>query len=171
MDVARYGEWATPAYTNAKVRENYGRRFRIAYPNEQLPAARPLLTTPIHGRLDAANAVWGASYGLEHALWFQRSQDVTPGTERLETATLRRSNAWDAVGEESRAVREGVGLIETTNFAKYEFTGPGARAFLDRILTNRLPATGRIALSPMLNEDGRLIGDFTVAALPGRLGV
>ncbi len=166
MDVARYGEWATPAYTNAKVRENYGRRFRIAYPNEQLPAARPLLTTPIHGRLDAANAVWGASYGLEHALWFQRSQDVTPGTERLETATLRRSNAWDAVGEESRAVREGVGLIETTNFAKYEFTGPGARAFLDRILTNRLPATGRIALSPMLNEDGRLIGDFTVAALP-----
>ena len=166
MDVARFGEWATPAYTNAKVRENYGRRFRIAYPNEQLPAARPLLTTPIHGRLDAANAVWGASYGLEHALWFQRSQDVTPGTERLETATLRRSNAWDAVGEESRAVREGVGLIETTNFAKYEFTGPGARAFLDRILTNRLPATGRIALSPMLNEDGRLIGDFTVAALP-----
>ena len=89
-----------------------------------------------------------------------------PGAERLETATLRRSNAWDAVAEESRAVREGVGLIETTNFAKYEFTGPGARAFLDRILTNRLPETGRIALSPMLNDDGRLIGDFTVAALP-----
>ena len=64
-------------------------------------------------------------------------------------------------------MREGVGLIETTNFAKYEFTGPGARDFLARILTNRLPAAGRIALSPMLNEDGRLIGDFTVAALPG----
>ena len=167
MDVARFGEWATPAYTNAKVRENYGRRFRIAYPNEQLPAARPLLTTPIHGRLDAANAVWGASYGLEHALWFQRSEDVTPGTARLETATLRRSNAWDAVAEESLAVRSGVGLIETTNFAKYEFTGPGARDFLDGILTNRLPQPGRIVLSPMLNHDGRLIGDFTVAGLPG----
>jgi dimethylglycine dehydrogenase len=63
-------------------------------------------------------------------------------------------------------VRENVGLIETTNFAKYEFTGPDARAFLDRILSNRLPDTGRIALSPMLNEDGRLIGDFTIAALP-----
>ncbi len=87
---------------------------------------------------------------------------------RLETATLRRSNAWEAVAEESRAVREGVGMIETTNFAKYEFTGPGARAFLDGILTNRLPDRGRIALSPMLNEQGRLVGDFTVAALPPR---
>ncbi len=166
MDVARFGDWATPAYTNAKVRENYGRRFRIAYPNEQLPSARPLLASPIYDRLDSANAVWGTSYGLEHALWFQRDADVVPGAERLETATLRRSNAWEAVAEESRAVREGVGLIETTNFAKYEFSGPGARAYLDRILSNRIPQTGRIALSPMLNEVGRLIGDFTVASLP-----
>jgi dimethylglycine dehydrogenase len=166
MDVARFGDWATPAYTNAKVRENYGRRFRIAYPNEQLPAARPLLTSPIHDRLDSANAVWGVSYGLEHALWFQRAADVVPGSPRLETATLRRSNAWRAVAEECHAVREGVGLIETTNFAKYAFSGPGARAYLDGILANTLPGTGRIALSPMLNEQGRLIGDFTVAALP-----
>lgn len=161
MDVARYGDWATPAYTHAKVVENYGRRFRIAYPNEQLPAARPLITSPVHDRLDAANAVWGAAYGLEHALWFQR-----PGEERLETPTLRRSNAWQAVAEESLAVREGVGLLETTNFAKYEVSGPGARAWLDRLLAGRIPAPGRIALSPMLNEAGRLIGDFTVAALP-----
>ena len=39
MDVARYGDWATLAYTNAKVRENYSRRFRITFPNEELPAA------------------------------------------------------------------------------------------------------------------------------------
>ena len=161
MDVARYGDWATPAYTSAKVRENYGRRFRIAYPNEQLPAARPLITSPVHDRLDAANAVWGVAYGLEHALWFQQ-----PGHDRVETPTLRRSNAWQAVAEESRAVREGVGLIETTNFAKYEVSGPGARDWLDHLLAGRIPAPGRIALSPMLNEAGRLVGDFTVAALP-----
>ena len=61
MDVARYGDYATLAYTNAKVQENYRRRFRITFPNEELPAARPLLTTPIHDRLTAANAVWGAT--------------------------------------------------------------------------------------------------------------
>jgi dimethylglycine dehydrogenase len=166
MDVARFGDWATPSYTDVKVRENYGRRFRIAYPNEQLPGARPLRMSPVHDRLDAAHAVWGVSYALEHALWFQRDADLTPGRPRLETPTLRRSNAWPAVGEESRAVRDGVGMIETTSFAKHEFTGPGARAFLDRVLANRLPRTGRMALSPMLNEHGRLIGDLTVAALP-----
>ncbi len=162
MDVARFGDWATPAYTNAKVRENYGRRFRIAYPNEELPAARPLLTSPVHGRLDAAGAVWGAAYGLETALWFQQ-----PGGERVEAPTLRRSNAWDRVAEESRAVRDGVGMIETTGFAKYAFSGSGAREFLDGLLAGRLPAPGRLALSPMLNDAGKLIGDFTVAALPG----
>ena len=71
MDVARYGDYATLAYTNAKVQENYRRRFRITFPNEELPDARPLLTTPIYDRLTEANAVWGATFGLEHALWFQ----------------------------------------------------------------------------------------------------
>ena len=56
-------------------------------------------------------------------------------------------------------------MIETTGFAKHEFAGPGARAALDRLMTNRIPTTGRLALTPMLNEAGRLIGDFTVAAL------
>ena len=32
MDVARFGEWATRGYTNAKVRENYARRFSIRFP-------------------------------------------------------------------------------------------------------------------------------------------
>ena len=73
MDVARFGDYATLAYTNAKVQENYRRRFRITFPNEELPAARPLRTTPIYDRLTAANAVWGASFGLEHALWFQEA--------------------------------------------------------------------------------------------------
>lgn len=183
MDVARFGDWATPAYTDAKVRENYGRRFRIAYPNEQLPAARKVAVSPIYDRLDAARAVWGVSFGLEHALWFDvdheagtaeqdqegasdADQREAAATRLVETPTLRRSNAWGAVGRECAAVRERVGLIETTNFAKYEFAGPGARAFVDRILANRIPATGRLALSPMLNEAGRLIGDFTIAALP-----
>ena len=53
MDVARFGDWATLAYTNAKVRENYSRRFRIRFPNEELPAARPLRTSPIYDRLVA----------------------------------------------------------------------------------------------------------------------
>ena len=57
MDVARYGDWATRTYTNAKVRENYSRRFRIRFPNEELPAGRPLQTTPLYDTFIAQGAV------------------------------------------------------------------------------------------------------------------
>ncbi len=158
MDVARFGDWATMAYTNAKVRENYSRRFRIRFPNEELPAARPLRMTPVYDRLNAKGAVFGAAFGLEHALWF-----APMGTVAREDITYRRSNAHGPVGDECRAVRSAVGLSEISSFAKYEVTGPGASAWLDRILANKLPPENRLTLSPMLNDDGKLIGDFTVA--------
>ena len=158
MDVARYGDYATLAYTNAKVQENYRRRFRITFPNEELPDARPLLTTPIRDRLTDANAVWGATFGLEHALWFQRE-----GLEPKEDVTFRRSNAWECVAEEVAAVRERVGMTEISNYAKYRVTGPGAEAWLSSLLTARMPAPGRITLTAMLNDAGRIVGEFTVA--------
>ena len=150
MDVARFGDYATLAYTNAKVQENYRRRFRITFPNEELPAGRPLLTTPIYDRLIAANAVWGATFGLEHALWFQKA-----GLEPKEDVTFRRSNAWECVSEEVTAVRERVGMTEISNYAKYRVTGPGAESWLSSLLTQRMPAPGRITLTAMLNEAGR----------------
>ena len=164
MDNARFGDWATPRYTNSKVRENYGRRFRITFPNEELPDAREHMQSPIHDRLESHNAVWGASYGLEVALWFQ-----THGKAE-ENVTFRRSNAFDVVAEEVAAVRNGVGIFETTGYAKYEVTGTGARAWLDGLLTNNIPPAGRLALTPMLNHQGKIIGDFTVGCLTDALG-
>ncbi|MEQ8604271.1 MAG: FAD-dependent oxidoreductase [Marivibrio sp.] len=158
MDVARYGDWTTMAYTQAKVRENYSRRFRIRYPNEELPAARGLRKTPIYERLKARGAVFGASFGLEVPLWF-----APEGTEPVEQVTFKRSNAFGPVKAECKAVREGVGLAEISSFAKYEVTGPDAEAWLSRLLANKLPKEGRLSLAPMLNEKGKLIGDFTVA--------
>src|SRR6185295_18350669 len=109
----RFGDWTTMAYTNAKVRENYSRRFRIRFPNEELPAARPLRTTPVYERLKSKGAVFGVGYGLEHALWFAPSPMVPS-----EDVTYRRSNAHEPVGNECRAVRSGVGLIEISTFGR-----------------------------------------------------
>jgi len=160
MDVARFGDWATVAYTNAKVRENYSRRFRIRFPNEELPAARPLRTTPAYDALAGERAVFGVSYGLEHALWF-----APEGTEPVEEVTFRRSNAHEPVAAECAVVRNGVGLMEIATYARYEVTGPGAEAWISHLLANRTPEQGRLVLSPMLNPAGKLIGDFTVAKL------
>ncbi|HTV68736.1 MAG TPA: FAD-dependent oxidoreductase [Rhizobiaceae bacterium] len=156
MDVSRYGDWASMAYTNAKVRENYSRRFSIRFPNEELPAGRPLKTTPIYDLLAAKGAQFGVSYGLEVPLWF------APKGEKDEFS-WRRSTDFVHVANEVKTVRETVGLIETSNFAKYHVTGEGAAAWLDRVLACKLPKEGRMTLAPMLKEDGRLIGDFTLA--------
>ena len=157
MDVARFGDFATLAYTNAKVRENYSRRFRIRFPNEELEAARPLRTTPIYETLKGQNAVFGENWGLEHALWF-----APKGTEPKEEITFKRSNAHPHVAAEVKGVRQGVGLIEISNYGKFEVMGPGAEAFLSRVMANKVPEVGRLTLTPMLNERGKLIGDFTM---------
>jgi dimethylglycine dehydrogenase len=158
MDVARYGDWTTLSHTNAKVRENYARRFRIRFPNEELPAARPFRTTPIYDRLTDRHAIFGDMCGLEHALWFAPS-----ASEAKDDFSFRRSNDFPHIAAESAGVREGVGLLEISNFAKYEISGPGAEAWVDKLLPNRLPAKGRMVLTPMLNPNGMLIGDFTLA--------
>ncbi len=160
MDVARFGEFATPDYGTIKAAENYSRRFILTYPNEELPAARRQKTTALYDRLVAKGAVMGAAFGLEHALWFADSPETAK-----ETPTFRRSNAFPYVAEECRAVREGVGAIEIANFAKHEISGPGAEAFLDRLAANRLPKQDRLALTPLLTPKGRLYGDLTVARL------
>jgi dimethylglycine dehydrogenase len=156
MDVARYGDWATMAYTNAKVRENYSRRFSIRFPNEELPAGRPLKTTPVYDTLSAKGAQWGVAYGLEVPLWY------APEGVRDEFS-WRRSSDFEHVANEVAAVRDGVGLSEISSFAKYTVAGEGAAAWLDRMLACKLPKPGRMTLAPMLKEDGRLIGDFTLA--------
>ena len=89
----------------------------------------------------------------------------------MEELSWYRSNAWDQVKAESDAVRKNVGLIETTGFAKFEFNGPGARDFLGRILAGRIPKPGRMALTPMTNEQGKLIGDLTVGCLGPATGM
>ena len=158
MDVARFGDFATMPYTNAKVRENYARRFSIRFPNEELPAARPLKTTPIYDRLAQQGAQFGAAHGLEVPLWF-----APEGVK--DRFSWRRSTDFEHIAKEVKNVREGVGIIEISGFAKYSVTGPGAEAWLDGLLACQMPAAGRMTLAPMLKHDGRLIGDFTLAKL------
>ncbi len=165
MDIARFGEFATHEYGTSKSAENYARRFQISYPNEELPASRRQKTTALYDRLVRAGAVMGVGHGLEHVLWYADSPQ-----NAHETPTLRRSNAFELVATEVRAVREKVGAVEIANFAQHEFTGPGAAAFLDKMLAAKLPARGRLALTPLLTPKGKLYGDLSVARLSNHAG-
>ncbi|MEM6309736.1 MAG: FAD-dependent oxidoreductase [Pseudomonadota bacterium] len=160
MDVARFGDWITPGYTLPKVIENYQKRFSVAYPNEELPAARPHRTTPMYDIFSDMGAVWGHQYGLEVVNYFAQDDEPT-----YETPSFRRSDAFEATGREVRAVREAVGINEVHNFGKYTIIGPNARNWLDRIMAGRIPKPGRVSLTPMLSENGKIIGDFTISCI------
>jgi len=160
MDVSRFGDYPNRAFTRLKVRENYQRRFSVSYPNEELPTARPYNTTPMYGIWQQLNAVFGVGYGMEHVNYF-----APKGEPAWEVPSFRRSNAFEVVAEECRAVRTAVGINEIHNFSKFEVTGEAAESWLDRIMAGHMPKEGRLTLCPMLSEKGRLIGDFTVSKL------
>jgi dimethylglycine dehydrogenase len=156
MDVARFGSFAeNREYIRQMTGQFYSRRFVMTYPNEQLWAGRPLRMAPAYDAMTEAGAQWGCSYGLEVPIYF-----APKGFE--ETPTLRRSNAFDIVGEECRRVRAGVGILDISGFSRYEVSGPNAERWLDRLVASRLPAPGRIKLAPMIGHDGRLKGDLTL---------
>ncbi|MEX0809105.1 MAG: FAD-dependent oxidoreductase [Dongiaceae bacterium] len=161
MDVARFGEFVTNKYLLSKTEENYRRRFMLTFPNEELPAARPGKPTPVYPALKAEGAVFGMAFGREYPLWYGNK-----GENSVETPSFRRSNAFPFVDEECRAVREAVGIWETSTYSKFEIAGPHAAEWLDNLVANKLPSRpGRTVLCPVLTRTGRVAGDLTVTRL------
>ena len=160
MDIARFGDFATPEWGVIKSSENYERRFVMTFPNETLPKGRRQKTTSIYDRLTQKGSVWQDSFGLENALWFASSPE-----DAYEEPTFHRSRSHEYVAKEVEAVRASVGASEVANFANHKFTGKGAKAFLNKVLAGRIPSPGRVNLTPMLLESGKLNGDLTVACI------
>ncbi len=157
MDIARYGpHTANREYIRQTTGQFYSRRFVMTYPNEQLPAGRPLKMSPAYSDMTASGCRWGESWGLEVPIYF------APDESFVENPSLRRSNAHDIVGDECRAVRKGVGLLDISGFSRYEVSGSDAEKWLDYLMASKLPAPGRARLAPMLAPSGRLKGDLTV---------
>ncbi len=158
VEPRRFGDYATKGYLKAKNEEAYANVFTIHFPDEERPAARPLRTAPCYERLKARGAVFGQKFGWERTNWF-----APAGMAAEDHWSFRRSRWFEPVGEECRHVQEHVGLLDMTAFAKCRVSGPGAAAFLDRLVANRLPVRdGRIALCHALNSRGGVHTEFTI---------
>ena len=159
FDSRRFGPYADKDYVRAKSFDDYHHMFVTHVPGEERPAGRPTRTSPLHETLAAKGCVFTEGGGYERPKWFSRDG-------RVEEPGFGRTNVFEPVGEECRAVAERVGIADLTSFAKFEVSGRGAASFLDRILSNRLPRkTGGIVLSHLLTESGRIETEFTVTRL------
>jgi dimethylglycine dehydrogenase len=183
VDPRRFGAYATQGYLEAKNEEAYANVFTPHYPDEERAAGRPLKTAPCHDRMRKLGAIFGSVYGWERPNWFAPAGYEVPA-EELDTDdvltnhnhappdwtgkvrekwSFRRSNYFAFVGEEVRNVAENVGLLDMSAFAKCYVTGPGAEAWLDGLMANRIPrSAGRINLCHMLSQNGGVRSEFTV---------
>ena len=158
FDPRRFGAFADEAYMRARGRQDYGMTYATVMPGEELPAARQCRTSPLYDRLSAQGCVFAETFGWERPKWF--SPDG-----REEQYSFRHNNVFELVREECLAVRERVGLLDLSGFAKYDVTGPDAATMLDRLCANRLPKRGRIALTHLLSEGGRIGAEATITRL------
>ena len=158
VDPRRYGSYTSESYLIVKNEEAYANVFTTHYPDEERPAARPLRTAPCYDRLKNLGAVFGQKFGWERANWF-----APDGVAQEDHWSFRRSGWFEHVGNEVRNVAENAGLLDMSAFAKARISGPGAAAFLDYLVANKLPQKiGRVALCHALTDRGGVHSEFTI---------
>ena len=158
MDVARFGEWTTGEFARARVMEIFPRRYEVLYPQMERESGRGLRKTPIHEELIKRGAVMGQVFGWERPLWYSQNGEG-------DHPDFSHPNWWAAAGEEARAIHNAAGLLELSSYAKFIVEGRDTEAFLNSVLSNRLPSGGEMRLSLMLGPEGGIIGDVVVARL------
>ncbi len=155
-DPRRFQAYATRQYTLDKCVEEYHEMYVVPVKGMERHAARPARTSPLYAKLGAKRAVYTEAAGWERPKWFSLDG-------REEKYGFRHTNIFEVVGEECRAVRERVGIMDMSSFAKFEVSGRDAERFLDRIVANRLPGkVGGMVLAHPLTQGGRIAGEFTI---------
>ncbi len=159
FDPRRFGDWATSEYTKIKSIEDYQAMYTCLAPDEQHPGGRPLRTSALYDLLKDRGARFEQVFGWERPSWYD-----TSGAG--EDFTFRRSNAFEAVARECKAVREKVALMDLSTFAKFDVGGKDALTFLNRICANNIPTrVGGVVLAHLLSDNGRIEGEVTVTRL------
>ena len=159
-DPRRFGDWATPAYANARAAEHYGLQYAIPYPHRLMQAGRPVNCTPLYDTLKGRGAVMGQIGGWERAMWFDRDGAADTG------ALSFHEEPWHAaVRAECETVRDAVGVMDHGGFTKYGISGPGTAEYLSKIFCGGLPSVGRVRLSYLLTPKGRIWSEATIARL------
>ena len=172
VDVAPYRAWRFAdtyrdrEFSAALARETYGDYYRLRFPYDSDVAGRPRRLSALHDRLEQAGAVFGTKAGWE------RADLHNPGQPSRRSGRLPRQRGWarpdwfDRVGEEHRAVRERVGLIDLTSFGKIEVSGAGALALLQRTAANDVdPPVGSAIYTQFCDPTGGVVADVTATRL------
>jgi 4-methylaminobutanoate oxidase (formaldehyde-forming) len=162
VDIRRWAPFqGNSRYLRDRTIEGLGLLYAMHWPFRQVETARPIRTTPLHDRLASRGACFGELAGWERANWF-----APPGVEPKYEYSYGRQNWFEYSGAEHRAIRETVGILDQTSFAKFLLQGRDAEKILSRVCANNVAVPpGKIVYTQWLNERGGIEADLTVTRL------
>ncbi|MBT2479314.1 FAD-dependent oxidoreductase [Streptomyces sp. ISL-94] len=155
-----------PDYVLARDCQNFAEVYDIIHPLQPPGAPRPLRTSPFHVRERELNAFFLEASGWERPQWYSANEPL------LARWPIPTPNDWAAqlwspiVGAEALATRDSVAMYDMTALKRLEVAGRGATAFLQRLTTANVDkSVGSVTYTLMLDEDGGIRSDITVARL------
>ncbi len=160
LDIRRFSfHHATRHFMYARAVELYGNHYKFAFPAKEHETQRGIRRSPLYETLKARGAVFGSRGGWERPNWFAPKGIEAKDKPDFDRA---RTNWFKPVGEEHKAVRERVALIDQTSFSKFELIGPGVVAFLQRIAVSNMDRpVGSVIYTQLCNDRGGIECDLT----------
>ncbi len=111
VDIRRFsGIHRDETWVRNRTLELYGKHYTLSWPHEEHESGRPLLTSPIYEKLKEQGASFGSKLGWERPNWF-----APKGVDPSDIYSYGRQNWFPHVGEEHRAVREGVAVFDAVS--------------------------------------------------------
>ena len=160
LDPRRFTQYANTEHTCLKAIEDYQNEFHYHMPHEHRPAARLARTTPLYPVLDSMNCAWGVVNGWERALFFK------PDADFVDEHSYRFTPTKDIVAKEISHLQQHVSIMEVSGFNRYEISGEGVEAFLDKMICGKLPTDiGKLSLCYLLTEKGNILTEATLVKL------
>ena len=163
MDIRRFSRgYESPAFTLARIKENYEAYYDIHYPGEERQTMRPFKTSPIYTWHQDNGAVFGEKFGWERVNYYKRDNN----DEHLRPKGWL-GRYWDpSVVSEHHAVRTTAGIFDESSFAKILITGKAAGTFLNEISSNNvIRGKDRAVYTQLLNSRGGIEADVTITTL------
>lgn len=156
----------TPDYRQHRVVESLGMTYICHYPSHAMHTARNVKRSPIHTRLQEANAYFRDVSGWESPGWYAPKGVEPKVDEEGRTGWWERENWWPYWEAEHQACREKVAMIDMSFMSKFLVQGKDAGKVLDRLATAYVDGpVNMITYTQFLNADGRVEADITVNKL------
>ncbi len=169
-DISRfYPHERTEYHIYSRCNEHFNKTYGIVHPREQWATQRSMRRSPFYPREVSSGATFFDARGWERPQWFDAN---APLLDKYKGKCDPRPHEWDSrwwspiTNAEHLAMRESVGMVDLTAFNEFDFTGPGAKDFLQYMTVNNVDvAVGRSVYTPLLTPDGGFRGDLTIMRL------